>query len=239
MKISLLVESFPFTPSVILWTGSFVRIGAISPKGGVLHPLLSSALEITPSVALISNSDCMQMPCERSVILKGQRVCAQGGWAEAFLVPLSILLCLPADARAFTQRRYERRSQWSLKNTESSERSDYYLHLTCCRTRPAFALRVRNFLFLFLCFDHGLFSQKGVLLARLVICCCFCAFESTLSWKLFRKRAGKTRRRGEYSFNRDCGGDLEHGSSAQHLLLQGKTSRTRHSSNASKWKYKS
>lgn len=69
------------------------------------------------------------------------------------------------------------------------------------------------------CFDHGLFPQKGVLLARLVICCCFCDFESALSWKLFRKGAGKKRRRGEYSFNRDCRGDLEHGSSAQHLFL--------------------
>lgn len=100
------------------------------------------------------------MPCEGSVILKGERVCARGGWAAAFLVPLSILLCLPADARAFTQRRYEWRSQWSLKNTESGARSYYYLHQTCCRNRPAFALGVRNFLFYPFGLTMGSFRRK-------------------------------------------------------------------------------
>ncbi len=147
---------FSLPLSVILWTDSFVRIGTISPRGGVLLPLLSSALKITPSVALISNSDCMQMPWERSVILKRQRVCARGGWAEAFLVPLSILPCLPADARAFTQCRYEPRSQWSLK-TESSARSDYYFH----QTRPAFALRVPNFLLYPFGLTMGSFRKKA------------------------------------------------------------------------------
>jgi len=97
----------------------------------------------------------MQMSCEGSVILKGERVCARGGWAAAFLVPLSILLRLPADARALPQRRYECRSQWSLKNTESGARSCYYLHQTCCRTP-----RGRNFLFYPFGLTMGPFRRK-------------------------------------------------------------------------------
>lgn len=87
--------------------------------------------------------------------------CAREGGEQRHSSFLSILLCLPADARAFTQRRYERRSLWSLKNTESSARSYYYLHQTCCRTRPAWALRVRNFLFYPFALTMGSFRRKA------------------------------------------------------------------------------
>ncbi len=236
MKRLLLVESFFSLPlSVILWTGSFVRIGTISPRGGVSHPLLSSALEITPSVALISNSDCMQMPWERSVILKGQRVCARGGeQRHSSFLSLFFSVCRLMLARSLSADMSADRSEVWRRQRAARGRIIIYIKLAAELVRRLH-WEFLTFSFIRLVWPWALFA-KGVLLVRLVVCCCFCAFESALSWKMFRKGAGKTRRRGEYSFNRDCRGDLEHGSGAQHLLLQGKTLRTRHSSNASKWK---
>ncbi len=83
--------------------------------------------------------------------------CAHEGGEQRHSSFLSILPCLPADARAFTQCRYEPRSQWSLKKTESSARSDYYFH----QTRPAFALRVPNFLFYPFGLTMGSFRKKA------------------------------------------------------------------------------
>lgn len=63
MKRLLLVESFFFIPSICN-TLDRVHLSELaqSLQGVAFYTRFSSALEITPSVALISNSDCMQMP---------------------------------------------------------------------------------------------------------------------------------------------------------------------------------
>lgn len=160
MKRLLLVESFFFIPSICNTLDRFICPNWHNLSKGWRFTPASPVRLKSPPPSLLS---AIQIACkcpEKGASFWKDSECAHEGVSRG--IPRSSLYSSLSAGWCSRVHSAQIWAQIAVKfEEESSARSDYYLHQTCRRTRPAFALRVPNFLFYPFGLTMGSFRKKA------------------------------------------------------------------------------